>query len=54
MVEFIITVPTYPRKIVGREALAELYADLTGILIVESHSSDVYRYFDPEKSAVIL
>ena len=27
VVEYIITVPDYPRRIVGREALAELYAD---------------------------
>lgn len=53
VVEFVITVPTYPRKIVGRDALAELYADY-GDSIVQSHSSDVHRYFDPEKSTVIL
>ena len=27
VVEYIITVPGYPRRIVGREALADLYAD---------------------------
>ncbi|CQD12383.1 SnoaL-like domain protein [Mycobacterium europaeum] len=53
MVEFVITVPDYPRTVVGREALAELYADY-GDSIVQSHSSDVYRYYDPEKSVVIL
>lgn len=53
VVEFIITIPDYPRRIVGREALAELYADY-GESIVQSHSSDVYRYYDPEKSVVIL
>ncbi|MCV7411985.1 hypothetical protein AWC05_14270 [Mycobacterium florentinum] len=53
VVEFVITVPTYPRKIVGREALAELYADY-GDSIVQTHSSDVHRYFDPERSTVIL
>jgi ketosteroid isomerase-like protein len=53
VVEFIITVPTYPRRIVGREALAELYADY-GNSIVQTGSSDVHRYYDPDKSAVIL
>jgi ketosteroid isomerase-like protein len=53
VVEFIITVPTYPRRIVGREALAELYADY-GNSIVQTGSSDVHRYHDPEKSSVIL
>ena len=53
VVEFIITVPDYPRRIVGREALAELYADY-GNSIVQSDSSEVRRYYDPEKSVVIL
>ncbi|WP_313863264.1 nuclear transport factor 2 family protein [Mycobacterium sp.] len=53
VVEFIITVPTYPRRIVGREALAELYADY-GDSIVQSGSSDVHRYYDPEQSVVVL
>ena len=53
VVEFVITVPDYPRRIVGREALAELYSDY-GESIVQSGSSDVYRYYDPEKSVVIL
>ena len=53
VVEFVITVPDYPRRIVGREALAELYADY-GESIVQSGSSDVYRYYDAETSVVIL
>src|SRR5215475_12826496 len=53
VVEYIVTVPDYPRRIVGREALAELYADY-GDSIVQSGSSDVHRYYDPEKSVVIL
>ena len=53
VVEYIITVPGYPRRIVGREALAELYADY-GDSIVQSGSSGVYRYYDPEKSVVVL
>jgi ketosteroid isomerase-like protein len=53
VVEYIITVAEYPRRIVGREALADLYADY-GKSIVQSHSSDVYRYYDPEKAVVVL
>jgi ketosteroid isomerase-like protein len=53
VVEFIITVPTYPRRIVGREALAALYADY-GDSIVQSGSSDVHRYYDPEQAVVVL
>ncbi|BAX93688.1 nuclear transport factor 2 family protein [Mycobacterium shigaense] len=53
VVEYVITVPTYPRRIIGREALAELYSGY-GDSIVQSGSSEVYRYYDPTKSAVIL
>src|ERR1700739_2203168 len=53
VVEYIITVPDYPRRIVGREALAELYSDY-GNSIVQSGSSEVHRYYDPGKSVVIL
>src|ERR1700758_2039448 len=42
VVEYIITVPEYPRRIVGREALAELYSDY-GNSIVQSDSSEVRR-----------
>src|ERR1700751_5763663 len=53
VVEYIITVPDYPRKVVGREALAELYSDY-GDSIVQSGSSDVHRYYDAAKSVVVL
>lgn len=53
VVEYVITVPDYPRRIVGRDALAELYSDY-GDSIVQSGSTDVYRYYDPEKSVVVL
>jgi ketosteroid isomerase-like protein len=53
VIEFIITVPDYPRLINGREALAELYSDY-GKSIIQTGSSDVHRYFDPDKSVVIL
>ena len=47
VVEYVITVPDYPRRIVGREALAELYSDY-GESIVQSSSSDVHRYYDSD------
>src|ERR1700747_936299 len=53
VVEYIITVPDYPRRIGGREAPAELYSDY-GNSIVQSGSSEVHRYYDPDKSVVIL
>jgi ketosteroid isomerase-like protein len=53
VVEYVITVPDYPREIVGREALAQLYSDY-GKSIVQTGSSNVYRYYDPEKSVVVL
>ena len=53
VVEYIITIPDCPRRIVGREALAELYADY-GQSIVQSGSSDVHRYHDAEQSVVVL
>lgn len=53
VVEYVITVPDYPRRIVGREALAELYSDY-GESIVQSGSSDVHRYHDPDRNTVIL
>jgi uncharacterized protein len=53
VVEYIITVPDYPRRIVGREALAELYGDY-GESIVQTGSSDVHRYYDSAQSVVVL
>ena len=53
VVEYIITVPDYPRRVVGRDALAELYSDY-GDSIVQSGSSDVHRHYDPAKSVMVL
>ena len=53
VVEFIITVPTTRGESSGEKRWPNCTADY-GDSIVQSHSSDVYRYFDPEKSAVIL
>lgn len=53
VVEYVITVPDYPRRIVGRDALAELYSDY-GDSIVQTGSSNVHSYYDPAKSVVVL
>jgi ketosteroid isomerase-like protein len=53
VVEYVITVPNYPRKVVGRDALAELYRGY-GNTIVQDGSSDVFAYYDREKSVAIL
>jgi ketosteroid isomerase-like protein len=53
VVEYVITVPGYPRKIVGRDALAELYRSY-GDSIVQDRSSDVFAHHDREKSVVVL
>jgi ketosteroid isomerase-like protein len=53
VVEYVITVPDFPRKIVGRDALAELYRGY-GDTIVQDGSSDVFAYYDREKSVTVL
>ena len=53
IIEYVVTVPGYPRKIVGREALAELYRGY-GDTIVQERSSDVFAYYDREKSVAVL
>ncbi|HEV3360571.1 MAG TPA: nuclear transport factor 2 family protein [Pseudonocardiaceae bacterium] len=53
VIEYVITVPGYPRKIEGRDALAELYRNY-GDTIVQNGSSDVFAYYDREKSVAVL
>lgn len=53
VVEYVITVPDYPRKVVGRDALAELYRGY-GNTIVQDGSSDVFAHYDREKSVAVL
>lgn len=52
-IEFVITVPDYPRTVTGPEQLADLYADY-GQAIVQNDSSNMHRYYDPDKSTVII
>jgi uncharacterized protein len=53
VVEYMITVPGYPRKVEGRDALVELYRNY-GDTIVQNGSSDVFAYHDREKSVTVL
>jgi ketosteroid isomerase-like protein len=51
--EYVISVPGYPRRVVGREAVAELYREYGASMVL--HSSDelaVHR--DREASVVVL
>jgi uncharacterized protein len=54
IVEYVITVPDYPRRVVGREAVAELYRNYgaTGIVLHSADELAVHR--DREASVVIL
>lgn len=53
VVEYVITVADYPRKVVGRAALAQLYSGY-GDAIVQDRSSDLAAYHDREKSVTVL
>jgi uncharacterized protein len=51
--EFVISVPGYPRRVVGRKAVANLYRGYGDVVVL--HSADglaVHR--DPETSVVVL
>jgi uncharacterized protein len=51
--EFVISVPGYPRRVVGRQAVADLYRGYGDVMVL--HSTDglaVHR--DPETSVVVL
>jgi ketosteroid isomerase-like protein len=54
IVDYVITVPGYPRRVVGREAVAQLYRGYgaTGIVL---HSADQLAvHHDREASVVVL
>jgi uncharacterized protein len=51
--EYIVSVPGYPRRIVGREAVAELYRDY-GKTIVLHGSDELAVHRDREASVVVL
>jgi uncharacterized protein len=53
VIEYVITVPGYPRQVVGRDNLAELYRGY-GDVIVQDSSSELCAYYDRDKSVVVL
>jgi ketosteroid isomerase-like protein len=54
IVDYVITVPGYPRRVVGRDAVAELYRSYgaTGIVLRSADELAVHR--DREASVVVL
>jgi uncharacterized protein len=51
--EYVITVPGYPRRVVGREAIAELYRPY-GDMIVLDRCFDLAVHHDREAGVVVL
>jgi uncharacterized protein len=51
--EFVITVPGYPRRVEGRESLAELYRGYGDTIVLE-RGSDLAVHRDREESVVVL
>ncbi len=53
VVEYVISVPGYPRRVEGRQSIIDLYSDYGSVMAV--HSADNLRvYRDPEASVVVL
>jgi ketosteroid isomerase-like protein len=51
--EFVISVPGYPRRVVGRQAVADLYRGYGDVMVL--HSADALAvHRDPETSVVVL
>lgn len=53
MTEYVVTVPGYPRRVVGREAVAELYRNCGDSLVLHS-ADELSVYHDRERSVVVL
>lgn len=53
VVDYVITVPNYPKRIVGHDNLANLYRDY-GRSIIQHHASDISTYYDRDKSVVVV
>jgi uncharacterized protein len=51
--EYVVTVPGYPRRVVGREAVAELYRNYGDSLVLHS-ADELSVYHDRERSVVVL
>jgi uncharacterized protein len=53
VIEFVITVPGYPKRVEGRESLAELYRGYGDTIILE-RGSDLAVHHDRDTSVVVL
>jgi ketosteroid isomerase-like protein len=54
IVDFVISVPGYPRRVVGREALAELYRNYGASGIVLHSADELAVHLDREASVAVL
>jgi ketosteroid isomerase-like protein len=54
IVEFVISVPGYPRRVVGREALAELYRNYGATGIVLHSADELAVHWDRDASVAVL
>jgi ketosteroid isomerase-like protein len=53
VVDYIVTVPGFPRQVVGRHSLAALYRDY-GESVIQTGASDIHRYYDSDQSVLVL
>ena len=53
VVEYVVTVPGYPRRVEGRQGVIDLYSDYDAFMKVDS-ADNLRVYRDPEASAVVL
>jgi ketosteroid isomerase-like protein len=53
VVEYVITVPGYPRRVEGRQGVIDLYSDYDAFMKIDS-ADNLRVYRDPEVSAVVL
>ncbi|OKH84328.1 hypothetical protein EB75_05300 [Mycobacterium sp. ST-F2] len=51
--EYVISVPGYPRRVEGRDAVLELYGGYDDYMKLHS-AGGLRRYWDPESSVVVL
>jgi ketosteroid isomerase-like protein len=54
IVDYVISVPGYPRRVVGREAVAELYRNYGATWIVLHSADELAVHRDREASVVVL
>jgi ketosteroid isomerase-like protein len=54
IVDYVVSVPGYPRRVVGREAVMELYRDYRATGIVLHSADELAVHHDREASVVVL